>query len=128
MVIKKLLGGGEENSVNPMIIANTVMPLFEGRGYGGQRRHRGFKKNQINMIAQNWLTSEELNRNSYGQNNSNPLARLIQSTNVAQEGETVTYHQDNSANNNPAIDGGLKLVFNTFENQGGRASGGHNSQ
>jgi len=112
-----------------MIIANTVMPLFEGRGYGGHKRHGRFKKNQINMIAQNWLTAEELNRNSYGQNNSNPLARLIQSTNVPQqEGETVTYHNQNSENNNQAIDGGLNLVFNTFENQGGRASGGHNTQ
>lgn len=69
-MIKKLLGGGDSSAMNPLIIGNTVMDLI------GSVRNSSSNR-PLNITVQNWLTTEEANRASYGNNQgSNPFLKF----------------------------------------------------
>lgn len=65
-LIKQFLGGAGDNTVNPFIIGNSILPIMGGRG----RSSNG--KMQINMPTQNWLTGEEVSYNRSSQMHTDP--------------------------------------------------------
>ena len=65
--VRQLFGGTNQNTVNPFIIGNSILPMNANSGQG---------RAQINMTTQNWLTSEEVTYNQ--QNNQiNPVVDIM---------------------------------------------------
>ena len=48
-MIKQLIGGAGNNSVNPLIIGDALLGEMKGRGRG--------RRGPMNMVTQNWLTN-----------------------------------------------------------------------
>jgi hypothetical protein len=121
-LVRELLGGTNNNSVNPLILGNAMMHNQRGSNSFGS-------KSPINMVVQNWLTSEEAkrgaqrNRNSNNNNNQsqvNLLEKLMEAGQKNQQKQQSNYSYNGDPNqdvNNLAIN-----MYGNIFNHGNRRS------